>query len=125
MKYAIAVAVTLGLALIAWILDLPRELGAHPWWSQKVVMSGALIGLAGGLAANWVLNGRRITAFLLLIGTLIGFAIAKYGQTEFAASYAEDALAGQLWYFGWHLTCILSFATVAAASLIRHRNPAQ
>lgn len=125
MRYAIAAVVTLGLALITWTVDLPKALGVHPWWSQQVLTTGALIGLALGVAVNRAFKGRAIALLSLLVGTAMGFAMAKYGQTQFAASYAEDAFAGQLWYFGWHATCALGFATITAASLFRRPIPAQ
>ncbi len=83
--------------------DVAKSLGAHPWWSQKTLMIGTPIGLI--LAA---LASLKITALprtiLFTLFTLAAFGIAKYGQTQFAASYAEDALAGSLWYFGWIAT---------------------
>lgn len=82
-------------------------------------MTGALLGLAIGLVAHWALKGRLATLVMLIIATGLGFAVAKYGQTQFAASYAEDAFAGRLWFFGWHATTVMSFATITAASLFR------
>ncbi len=101
---------------------LTRVLGAHPWWSEKVVWVGLPAGIA--LAATaWLLaparGPRLITLFAL---TLLAFGLAQYGQARFAASVAEDALAGQAWYFGWIATCALATATVA--SLFRYQRPA-
>lgn len=122
MKYAIAVLVTLGLAILTWIADVPKQLGAHPWWSQQVLMTGALGGLVLGLIFDRFLKGRLIAVLALLVVAAIGFGVAKYGQTQFAASFAEDALAGQLWFFGWHATCIMTFATISSASLLRPKS---
>lgn len=119
MKIAITTAVTLGLALFAWVIDLPKDFGAHPWWSQQVVLAGAVIGLISGSVLQWVLKGHRLTPLVLLVGAIAGFGLAKYGQTQFAASFAEDALAGKLWFFGWHITTAFSFATLTAIGLIR------
>lgn len=87
-------------ALIA--LDIAKPLGAHPWWSQKTLMIGAPIGVI--LAALSPVALRPQPRILFFALTLAAFGIAKYGQTQFAASYAEDALAGRLWYFGWIAT---------------------
>ncbi|UZD90026.1 hypothetical protein [Cognatishimia activa] len=119
MKYAIAVLVTLGLAILAWFADIPKELGAHPWWSQQVLLTGALVGLVVGLILDRFLKGGLTAVLGLFIAATIGFGVAKYGQTQFAASFAEDAFAGQLWFFGWHVTSIMTFATIASASLLR------
>ncbi len=85
-------------ALIA--LDVARPLGAHPWWSQKTLLIGALFGLILATLAGLKLRPLPLTV-TFAIATALAFATAKYGQTQFAASYAEDQFAGKLWYFGW------------------------
>lgn len=104
---------TLAAALMVAILialDVASPLGAHPWWSQSTLVIGAPIGL---ILASFLVRVstpvKRLGLSVLLAA--ITFAIAKYGQTQFAASYAEDAVAGRLWYFGW----IAVGATVAAS----------
>lgn len=92
-------------AALTATFDLPRQFGAHPWWSIKSIWLGAPAGLLLALAA-WVggLSQRlRLLGFSGL--SALAFTAAKLGQTRFAASYAEDALAGQMWYFGWIATC--------------------
>ncbi|CUH54410.1 hypothetical protein [Shimia marina] len=90
-------------------LDTGRSLGAHPWWSQKTLLIGALIGLFLATLAGLKLRPMPLTVATML-GTILAFATAKYGQTQFAASYAEDQLAGQLWYLGWMATGALTAA---------------
>ncbi|MFY0596707.1 MAG: hypothetical protein JXQ85_09775 [Cognatishimia sp.] len=119
MKYAIAVLTTLGLALLAWLADIPTQFGAHPWWGQKVLMTGALIGLALGVAVHWISKGHMVAAILLIATALVGFAVAKYGQTQFAATFAEDRFAGTLWFFGWHVTSAFAFAGITSLCLLR------
>ncbi|MEY8839847.1 hypothetical protein AB9K41_12560 [Cribrihabitans sp. XS_ASV171] len=101
---------------------LTRALGAHPWWAEKVVWVGLPAGVA--LAATaWLLapaRGPRLITLTTL--TVLAFVLAQYGQARFAASVAENALAGQAWYFGWFATCALATATVA--SLFRYQRPA-
>ncbi|MCH2067500.1 hypothetical protein [Shimia sp.] len=109
-------------ALIA--LDIARPLGAHPWWSQKTLLVGAPIGLILATLAGLKLRPISLTV-TLTITTALAFATAKYGQTQFAASYAEDALAGKLWYFGWIATGATLGATFTAivSALFKTRRP--
>lgn len=105
------IAALLMAALIA--LDIARPLGAHPWWSQKTLLIGAPIGLILAILAGLKLRPVPL-AITCAIATALAFATAKYGQTQFAASYAEDALAGKLWYVGWIATGVCSAATLTA-----------
>jgi len=108
-------------AAAAQFAGLPERLGAHPWWADKVIWVGVPFGF--GLAATaWVLRlprGLRNLGFGGL--TAAAFVIAQTGKVRFAASYAEDALAGQMWYFGWIATCALAFATLATISWARYQ----
>lgn len=80
---------------------LTARLGAHPWWAGQVVWIGGGAGLALAAMLAWAGQARgRWISLLLLLG-LGALALAAYGKARFAASYAEDALAGQFWYFGW------------------------
>ena len=103
-------------AAIAQLLGLPERLGAHPWWADKVIWVGVPVGF--GLAATaWVLRLPRGIRYMSFAGlTLAAFMIAHTSKMRFAASYAEDALAGQMWYFGWIATCAMAFATLATIS---------
>lgn len=89
--------------LLAW-LGLTNALGAHIWWDVKTILIGAPIGvlLAFLMAQVWADTVKRTILWALLL--LGAFAIAKYGQTAFVNSYAEDQFAGKLWYFGWIAT---------------------
>ena len=97
-----AMAVTL-----AYVFEVPKALGAHPFWDQQVLFIGAGIGAILGLISLRLPNVARIGGFLAL--TVLAYLAASWGKETFAASYAEDAVAGRVWYFGW-------FATVAAAT---------
>lgn len=84
---------------------------AHPFWA----LQGALIGGAIGVVAGLLLGQRRgwaLWAGLVLLAATGG--ITLYGKAGFAASYAEDALAGKIWYFGY-------FATMAALAFTLSR----
>ena len=105
------IAALLMAALIA--LDIARPLGAHPWWSQKTLLIGAPLGLILATLANLKLRPLPL-AISFAIATALAFATAKYGQTQFAASYAEDQFSGKLWYFGWIATGAALAATLIA-----------
>ena len=103
-------------AALADLTGLPAALGAHPWWAEKVVWIGVPVGFS--LAATaWILKlpgGIRKLGFAGL--TLAAFLVADSSKMRFADSYAEDMMAGQLWYFSWIATCALAFATLASIS---------
>ena len=113
MRYATAVIAPVLAATVAYALNLPQIFGAHPWWSQKVI----LIGLPIGLVIAWTLAqtplSRSVIAALTGAATVTAAVIAMTGKARFTASYAEDVFAGQMWYFGWIGTCGLAAALVA------------
>lgn len=98
---------------LAYITGVTQTLGAHPWWADKVIWFGLGLGLL--LAA--ILWGLKLSTPLRLTGlTVLGLAalgVAFSGKSRFAASYAEDAFAGQMWYFGWMATCTFALAILA------------
>ena len=98
------------LVLGAAYLGLAQWLGAHPWWATQVAWIGAPIGLV--IAALMVTrrSWRPLGASAIL--TLIAFGAASLGKARFAASYAEDMLAGQIWYWGWIATALFAAATL-------------
>lgn len=120
-----ALPVILALAAMAaiWSTDLARILGAHPWWSGKVVLVGTPIGLAlSGLAAR--LPGRAWQVGLFALATPAAFAIATAGKARFVASYAENHIAGQLWFIGWIATmAALAGLFLALAAALRDSGP--
>jgi hypothetical protein len=106
--------------VLAW-LGLTSYLGAHPVaWPIKVALIGAPIGAIIAIAAGFVLPSKpaRIGLFSALL--IAAFGVAHYGKVEFAASYAEDQLAGKFWYFGWIATCAM--ATSVLTSLASRQN---
>ena len=114
MTYLIALLAPALAATVAYAFNLPQSFGAHPWWSQSVILVGFPIGI--GLAAALAWLGLRRLASLLAIAVLGGASVfvAQIGKARFAASYAEDAFAGQMWYFGWIATCALTAALIAS-----------
>ena len=113
MRYGTAFIAAIALPLLLAQSGLFVRLGAHPWWAVQVALIGAPIGAVLALLP-W-LNGRR---FLIGLGVLVvAGAVAAYGKTQFAASFAEDAFAGRLWYFGW-IGVALGDAMIVAALVL-------
>lgn len=116
---AAAVAASLAAASMA---GLPETLGAHPWWAEQ---SGIVGGIGG--AVLWLVLRRAGLSFSALVvlavsALLASAAAAHFGKQVFAASFAENALAGRFWYFGWFMisgSVALLIATVAARVLRR------
>lgn len=78
-----------------------EALGAHPFWAAKTGIIGAAIG-GGAAIVLAVLRVRPVVRIGLGMAVLAaGYAAARLGADRFAASYAEDALAGKMWFFGW------------------------
>lgn len=99
---------------------LTRTLGAHPFWAQKIAWIGVPIGLLLSLAFRrraWVARLFGFGMLLVLAGTA-----AHFGRLRFAASFAEDRLAGQFWFFGWIGVAIALSALIAALLTPRARN---
>lgn len=94
--------------ILAFIMKAPLMLGAHPFWATKVLLIGAPIGIALALLARPAPYRLRLVTLAAL--TCVAFGVTYYGKTAFAASYAEDHLAGQFWFFGWITTCALATA---------------
>ena len=116
-------AVLLGaiIPVAAAFVGVNQALGAHPYWA----MSTALIGVPFGLVWALILF-RRIPRWFLILSlasiTALGIAAAWYGKTQFAASYAEDVLAGRFWYYGWFLIPA-GVAGLITAVLLPQNNP--
>ncbi len=90
-----------------------NALGAHPFWSFKVALFGAVPGILLALGLAW------LTRFALWFATLdlaISGAVAWWGKRMFVATSGDDALAGQMWFFGWIAVCACAVAVLALAA---------
>ena len=101
------------LMLAAGILGLTELAGAHPFWARQVVYLGVPVGLILAWLVRRIGMGRTGRLGLYILGTAAFFALASWGKMRFAASFAEDTLAGQFWYFGWIATAALGTALLA------------
>lgn len=114
MKHIPALIPAALLMALAAQTGLAQWFGAHPWWSAQVIAIGAPAGLliAALAALSGLVAGLRIILFALIAAA--AFAAATWGKAEFAASYAESALAGRFWFFGWIGTAAGAAALLAA-----------
>ena len=103
--------------VLAW-LGVTSYFGAHPVaWPFQVALIGAPIGAIIAVAAGYFLRSKLVRMIPFIILLLIAWGLAHYGKTEFAASYAEDRLAGKFWYFGWIATCAMATSVLATILL--------
>lgn len=114
-------AAVLGAAFVmgAYALDRQMLWLAHPIWQIWGVAAAVLIG--AGLAALLPGNARwqgLMAGFFALVAGYLSWA----GKADFAASYAEDALAGRYWYIGYHAMLLLAgFGLTRALSFLLAR----
>ena len=101
---------------LAWA-GVSLKLGAHPFWDVKTALIGAPIGALVGMLVSMKLP-RTASVLIFAILTFAAYAVAHWGKSTFAASYAEDALAGKVWFFGWIATSG-AFAALIAAILAK------
>ena len=99
------------LVLIAAYYGTSKSLGAHPFWSVKVAWNGAPIGLAAAFLLRSMAWTRRLG--LTLIALIFSATAAHQGRLIFAASYAENHLAGLFWYYGWIAVAASSAALIS------------
>lgn len=102
--------------IAAAYLGLTTALGAHPFWSVSVAWIGVPIGLLLALLGRTFGLRRSLQVLVFLIGLTVAFAVASLAKERFAASFADDALAGRFWHFGW--IAITAFAAAMISALI-------
>lgn len=89
----------------------------HPFWSTKVNSIGMGIGLGLSGLLFFICNGKKqsllISLIIALLLATIAFFVTLYYKEVFAASYAEDRLAGQIWYFGFMSFIAFAFTGLA------------
>ncbi|MBT8458298.1 MAG: hypothetical protein HKP37_13125 [Boseongicola sp.] len=105
--------------ILAAFLGASQSLGAHPIWATKIALIGAPVGAVLAVILRFATRYQWASAFAALVLTGLALAMATMGKTRFAASYAEDVQAGQLWYFGW--IAVALFATTTLALLLPKR----
>ncbi len=105
-------AVIVACLVILWAGPLGRAeaWGAHPYWAGKVAVYGAGPGLVLWLA----LRRSRRRRLILPLAIVVSVLAAHYGKQIFAASLAENTVAGKFWFYGWIAFCASLTATWAA-----------
>lgn len=122
-RFLLPLVITLAAAGAAYLFNVTRMFGAHPFWAENVILWGVPIGIVLGLISTLV----RYHVALIGLGalTIIAYAVAHVGKARFAASYAEDTFGGQMWFFGWNAIVIFAAATifVGAAKINQPKSP--
>lgn len=101
---------------------------SHPFWSSKVNWMGMGIGAAISLIlhAAFKVNKRRLIFMALFFAILaLGlYLFTSMSKETFAASYAEDMLAGKFWYFGFmaYIVSLFSLFSFAVTALLSDKN---
>ena len=108
MRHVWGVAIA-GIAILAMgQLGVYARLGAHPFWADLTAPAlGLVVGALGYAVGIWRFRVGLIAMALVLAGA---GAAAHFGKRAFVASYAENALAGDFWFFGWIALCGASVA---------------
>ncbi|MGR3660454.1 MAG: hypothetical protein ACU0CA_04585 [Paracoccaceae bacterium] len=96
-----------------------EALGAHPWWAFKIVFIGVGVGAAFYLAAKFWQAGFSIKTLVFSVLLLALTLTVWVGKIRFVGSYAEDAFAGKMWYFGW--IGVVAFTFVLIVHLVAGR----
>ncbi len=99
------------IVIVAAHWGVSRSYGAHPFWATSIAWIGAPTGALFAL----LIRRRRWPLRLLLASGLLALcaAAAHQGRLAFAASFAENRLAGQAWYLGWIGVAAASSALIA------------
>ena len=111
----------------AYFAGLWPILGGHPYWSQSATYIGAGIGVVV-FAALWfatILPGWQVKyiAVTMLAVLVIAFVVSTLGKREFVGSYAENRLAGRIWYYGFiaFIAALLSSAAIGVQAVLGRR----
>ncbi len=80
-------------------------LGGHPFWSASATYLGIGIGALLATLSYVMLTKRnrwgKLHLAIFLSIAIFGITASTYGKIDFVASYAEDRLAGRIWYYGF------------------------
>ena len=103
-----------GITVIAAHYGVPKSLGAHPFWAISIAWTGAPIGVVLAFAFR-ALKWRWTTRILIFMVLLtVADTAAHQGRLAFAASFAENTLAGHFWYVGWIATAASAAGLIAS-----------
>jgi hypothetical protein len=118
-RIVLALILPVLVAVGGYLLQAAKGLGAHPIWADQIV----IIGLAVGAAFGLLLAMSSVGLLLRMAGPAVlavgAYFLSHVGKTRFAASYGDDALAGQLWHYGALAACVFLFAALTALGATR------
>ena len=121
-RIVLALILPVLVALGGYFFQVAKGLGAHPVWADQIV----IIGLALGALVGLLLALSNVGLVLRMAGPAVlaggAYFLSHVGKTRFAASYGDDAMAGQLWHYGAIAACVFLFAALTALGATR---PAQ
>ena len=113
-RLTLSIGTGFGVATMISLLEVTTALGAHPQWRAQLFLSGALAGtMLAVIVTQFDFVKRTLGLSFLAIAAWLS---ADYGKARFAASFAEDRIAGQMWFYGWHILCIALVAHVVSAT---------
>ncbi|WP_090218695.1 hypothetical protein [Epibacterium ulvae] len=101
----LALLLVVMIAMGAQYFDLAITFGAHPWWATQVLWVGVLLGVCPGALGRCLISSSIKPFALCLVVIGIATLATAFGKQGFAASFGDNKLAGQFWYFGWIMTC--------------------
>lgn len=84
--------------------------GAHPFWAFDVALYGAVPGI---LLAVFLYRVTRFARYFAIFDLALSGAVVWFGKRAFVASSGDDALGGQMWFFGWIAVCACCVAVIA------------
>ena len=104
-QFAISLfAIALALLTAHWLALWPM-LGGHPFWSASATYLGIVIGTLLAVLSHLALAKRprwgKLHLGVFVCIAVIGITASTYGKIDFVASYADDRLAGRIWYYGF------------------------
>ena len=104
-QFAISLfAISLALLVAHWLKVWPM-LGGHPFWSASATYLGIGIGAVIATLSHLVLTKHsrwtKLLPGIFIALTILAITASTYGKIEFVASYADNHLAGRVWYYGF------------------------
>ena len=82
-------------------------IGGHPYWSASATIAGAILGIVVFYLLILTLAKSPQTINIALISLIaicgISLGVSMMGKVAFVGSYAENHMAGRVWYFGFIL----------------------
>ena len=111
----------------AYFAGIWPMLGGHPYWSQSATYIGAGVGVVVFIALWLAMTklGWRVKyiALAVLAILVLSFVISTLGKRDFVGSYAENRLAGRIWYYSFiaFIAALLASAAIGIQAMLGKR----